>query len=154
MQLLDPRRPSSWRGIALAALAAIVWVAGCSSDQRLTPDACLAAFDEAMRSGDSAKAARLFALDKWSEDNSTDWETYAPSQRELIVKTLRERKAAQLLQIRPVYLQGNYRPAGAPRIEGEWASVVLVGSGASMPVRLHARNGNWSIYSLGSLPNE
>ncbi|MBI3947852.1 MAG: hypothetical protein HY321_18170 [Armatimonadetes bacterium] len=137
-------------GAAPTLLAGALALAGCGGAKRATPDACIRAFDAAMRGGDTGKAAALFAYDQWSADNSTDWDTYARGQREAICGKLREAKAAQLQAWRAAYLQASYQPALAS-IAGEWAQLALSGPRGSIPVRLRQSEGEWLIYSIGAL---
>lgn len=144
-------RGARFRMIGRLVLFTAVWVfGGCGEKKPTTPEACIQAFDAAMRSGDTARAAALFAYDKWSADHSTDWDTYARSQRDLIRSRLRQEKAGQLQSWRSIYLQGNYRPT-AVRTSGEWAYLVLSGPRGSLPVRLYQQQGEWLIYSIGNL---
>ncbi len=108
------------------------------------------AFDAAMRQGDTTKAAKLVALDKWAADNSTDWHTYAASQRDLILGKMREEFAGKLDGIRQAYVAANYQVSGA-QTQGEWATLQLTGSGSAIPVTLYSNGTEWRIYSLGDL---
>ena len=125
-------------------------IAGCGKAKLDTPEACLKAFDAAMRRGDIAKATQLVALDKWAADNATDWNSYAPSQRDLILGRMREEFGQKLEAIRQTYLQANYQ-AGAAQIQGEWATLPLTGGGSALPVILYFNGNEWRIYSLGDL---
>lgn len=137
-------------GIGWALAALVTLVAGCGEPKPATPEACMKAFDAAMRQGKVDRAVKLIALEKWAEDNSTDWQTYAPSQRDLILGKMREEFATKLEAIREAYLQANYQVTSV-QVQGEWATLQLTGGGMAIPVTLYSRNGVWQIYSLGNL---
>ncbi len=135
-----------------AGLAALLpWTTGCGQQKRTTPEACLSAFDAAMRAGNGDKAASLFALDRVAADNNSDWDAAAPSQRKLIVDRMREQKAAELATWRDGYRQQDYKPS-TPQESGEWASASLVGASDTRAVRLCLSKGEWCVYSVGGQP--
>ncbi|MDH7571769.1 MAG: hypothetical protein QHJ73_19485 [Armatimonadota bacterium] len=131
---------------------ALTGAPGCGGGaKRNTPEACLQAFDAAMRKGDVDTAAGLFALAKIAELNATDWATYPASQRQLILQKMREDQAQKLSAWRNAYLQGGYK-LGPIRPGGEWATAVLEGARDRVTVRLYRTNNQWAIYQVGSLP--
>ena len=139
----------AWTALPALVLLAVVGP-GCGKQSLDTPEACLKAFDAAMRGGKTETAAKLLATEKWAEDNNGDWGTAATSQRGLILSKMRDDKAGQLESLRSAYTQANYQ-IGAPQINGEWATVQLTGAGNPVTVQLYQRNGEWRIYSFGSL---
>jgi len=138
--------------LTVAALVAVcvALAGGCAKESRDTPEACMKAFDRYMLGAQTHKASTLFALSKWGEDNSTDWSTYAPSQRDLIVKSLRSEKAGQLGAMQERYAKAGYKITSL-QVTGEWASLTLAGAGDPIPVRLYKEKSGWGIYSFGSL---
>lgn len=112
--------------IALA-LAACCLLPGCGGKGGGdTPEAVAGKFVEAMKGGDTAAAAELFAYDQQARDGNEDWDTLAEQARNLIRQKMVEDKARVLEGFKD--LVADDAEVGEAKIEGDEARVAVTGS--------------------------
>jgi hypothetical protein len=121
---------------------------GCSKKEKLadwsTPENSWKNFDERMQKGDVTGAAMCVAYSKLAEQQNSDWGTFAPSQRKLVVDKMRAEWENAL--------KGwTYPTGGCPvqqaQTQGEVATLTVGTSGQSFQVQMVQTEGGWKILS-------
>ncbi len=132
---------------AILALLPVLTGCGSRSTGPTTPEAAVEVFDKAMKAGDTAAVAALWAYEAEARRQNPEWDDIPAGQRELIIGRLRESKADELRGRQQVYAEGDYVPQ-PPQVQGSRAVVRLASPAQDMVLNLVEEDGIWRIESL------
>ncbi|MBI2298682.1 MAG: hypothetical protein HYU66_06980 [Armatimonadetes bacterium] len=135
----------AWIGCVVLPFAALC---GCKQAADLSsPEKTFAAFDAALKGGDSAAAAELVDYDYLAQQGNEDLGTAAKQQQKLITDKMREDTAKGLGSMG--YPSGGMQ-AGPAQVSGEQATITAQGEGKSLTLQFRNGGDGWKI--VGGIP--
>lgn len=131
--------------ILILTLGSLIAGNGCASPKRIhwtTPESVWQAFDQRMQKRDFRGAALCFDDNALAQQQNSDWNAFAPTQRKLVLDKMREERANALQQWQ--YPPGGYSVQQVRNLGTE--AVLNVGNGSSgFQVTVVQTEGQWKI---------
>ena len=129
--------------LAIAAIAAVTGCGGGASG----PEAVARGFVDAMKAGDTQKAAEFWDYITSARQQNENWDQIPQAQRKLIIQKLQENQA-KTLQRWTRYFSTETKVAEV-KVSGNRASAVLDG-GQGGALQLVKIDGDWYVSGVGS----
>lgn len=127
-----------------------LWLCSCTSAEPNSPRAVVEAFAQALERGDTSAAADLMAWEEIARSQNSDWDSIPASQRNLIIKRLKEQKKEWLGSLGRLLAGGSVKQVR----EGSGSAFVTVASpqGTAVFSLVLSEDTKWRVLSVQQAP--
>lgn len=130
----------------MCVAAAALPLVGCGGQKSIagdSPKATAEAFVEAMKAGDYDAIAAGFDYETKAREESTDWDTFGTSQRNLIIQSLQERRESEIEALAGLFT--GEASVGQPQQQGGVTIVPVTVGANTLGLQMRAREGTWYL---------